>query len=85
VSSKARHIRQLHGRQHVAESQDEWMELAQKIDIIQGNDIWRTKKDCPLYESDKIQTRIDKFVSVKKIVCIHVLSETNAECMIYVI
>jgi TAG lipase/steryl ester hydrolase/phospholipase A2/LPA acyltransferase len=48
----------------VAKSQDEWMELAQQIDIIQGNDIWRTTKECALYESDKIQARIDKFVSV---------------------
>jgi hypothetical protein len=63
VSAKSRLIRELHEKQHVAESQDEWMELAQQIDIIQENDIWRMKKECALYESDKIQARIDKFVS----------------------
>ena len=67
----------------MAESQDEWMELAQQIDIIQGNDIWRTKKECALYESDKIQARIDKFVSAIIITCRpfnSYFSETYAEC-----
>ena len=70
----------------MAKSQDEWMELAQKIDIIQGNNLWRTKKDCPLYESDKIQARIDKFVSVKIIICVVTCySEINAKCMFHII
>ena len=70
VSAKSRLVRELHEKQHVAESQDEWMELAQQIDIIQGNDIWRTKKECALYESGKIQARIDKFVSAIIITCL---------------
>ena len=82
MSANSRLIRELHAKQHVAESQDEWMELAQQIDIIQGHDIWRTKKECALYESDKIQARIDKFVSASILTCRPfklVFSVTHAE------
>ena len=40
------------------------MDLAEQIDNIQGNDIWRTEKKCALYEMDRIQARIDELVSV---------------------
>lgn len=40
------------------------MDLAEQIDNIQGNDIWRTEKKCALYESERIQARIDELVSV---------------------
>jgi TAG lipase/steryl ester hydrolase/phospholipase A2/LPA acyltransferase len=46
----------------MAESQDEWMDLAEQIDSIQENDIWRTEKTCALYESERIQSRIDELV-----------------------
>ena len=58
----SRLIRQLNQQQKVAESQDEWMDLAEQVDSIQGNDIWRTEKTCPLYESERIQSRIDELV-----------------------
>ena len=40
------------------------MDLAEQIDNIQGNDIWRTEKKCALYEMDRIQARIDELVSL---------------------
>ena len=62
VSTHSRLIRQLHQQQRMSESQDEWMDLAEQIDSIQGNDIWRTEKTCALYESERIQSRIDELV-----------------------
>lgn len=61
-STHSKLIRQLKEHQRSAESQDEWMDLAEQIDSIQGNDIWRTEKTCPLYESERIQSRIDELV-----------------------
>ena len=63
VSTHSRLIRQLHAQQRTSASQDEWMDLAEQIDNIQGNDIWRTEKKCALYEMDRIQARIDELVS----------------------
>ena len=40
-SSRSRLIRQLKDKQEKAETQDEWIELALKIDNVQGNDVWR--------------------------------------------
>ena len=64
VSTHSRLIRQLHTQQRTSASQDEWMDLAEQIDNIQGNDIWRTEKKCALYEMDRIQARIDELVRV---------------------
>jgi len=66
VSTHSRLIRQLHNQQCVAESQDEWMDLAEQIDNIQGNDIWRSEKKCALYESERIQARIDELVHLMR-------------------
>ncbi|KAL3767398.1 hypothetical protein ACHAW5_007658 [Stephanodiscus triporus] len=66
VSTHSRLIRQLHQQQRIAESQDEWMDLAEQIDNIQGNDIWRTEKTCALYESERIQSRIDELVHLMR-------------------
>lgn len=66
VSTHSRLIRHLHQQQRMAESQDEWMDLAEQIDNIQGNDIWRTEKTCALYESERIQSRIDELVRVNR-------------------
>jgi len=38
------------------------MDLAEQIDNIQGNDVWRTEKKCALYEDERIQARIDELV-----------------------
>ena len=70
VSTHRRLVRQLHNQQRIAESQDEWMDLAEQIDNIQGNDIWRTEKKCALYESDRIQARIDELVRLKLFPCL---------------
>ena len=42
------------------------MDLAEQIDNIQGNDVWRTEPSCPLYESDRISSRIDEFVHLMR-------------------
>lgn len=66
VSTHERLIRQLHNQQNKAESQDEWMDLAEQIDNIQGNDVWRTEKKCALYEDERIQARIDELVHLMR-------------------
>lgn len=40
-SSRSRLIRHLKEKQDRAQTQDEWIELALKIDNVQGNDVWR--------------------------------------------
>lgn len=65
-SSRSRLITQLEREQEVSQTQDEWMDLAEQIDNIQGNDLWRTEPTCPLYESDRISSRIDEFVHLMR-------------------
>ena len=38
------------------------MDLAERIDQIQGNDVWRSDPNCKLYERERISARIDEFV-----------------------
>jgi hypothetical protein len=40
-SSRSLLIRQMQQKQEKATTQDEWIELALKIDNVQGNDVWR--------------------------------------------
>jgi hypothetical protein len=65
-SSRARLIRQLCLEQSEASTQDDWMDLAERIDSIQGNDLWRSEPDCPLYEADRISARIDELVHLMR-------------------
>lgn len=65
-SSRSRLIRQLEKAQMTAETQDEWMDLAERIDNIQGNDVWRSDPECALYERDRISARIDEFVHLMR-------------------
>ena len=65
-SSRSRLIRQLQRTQETAKTQDEWMDLAERIDNIQGNDVWRSNPDCALYERDRISARIDEFVHLMR-------------------
>ena len=65
-SSRARLIRQLRLEQSEASTQDDWMDLAERIDSIQGNDLWRSEPDCPLYEADRISARIDELVHLMR-------------------
>lgn len=65
-SSRSRLIRQLQDEQANAASQDEWMDLAERIDNIQGNDVWRSDPNCPLYERERIAARIDEFVHLMR-------------------
>jgi len=66
MSSRSRLIRQLKIEQSSAETQNQWMDLAEKIDNIQENDIWRSDPDCPLYERDRISSRIDEYVHLMR-------------------
>ena len=65
-SSRARLIRQLRLDQSMAQTQDEWMDLAERIDNIQGDDVWRSELECPLYEANRISPRIDEFVHLMR-------------------
>mmetsp|Transcript_8731 Transcript_8731/g.18118 ORF Transcript_8731/g.18118 Transcript_8731/m.18118 type:complete len:883 (-) Transcript_8731:151-2799(-) len=65
-SSRTRLIRQLREEQRRAPTQDEWMDLAEKIDCIQGNDVWRSDPSCQYYERDRISARIDEYVHLMR-------------------
>jgi TAG lipase / steryl ester hydrolase / phospholipase A2 / LPA acyltransferase len=65
-SSRSRLIRHLRKQQQQARTQDEWMDLAERIDSVQGNDIWRSDPDCPLYERSRISSRIDEYVHLMR-------------------
>jgi hypothetical protein len=65
-SSRQRLIRQLAREQKNTTTQDEWMDLAERIDNIQGNDVWRSDPDCRLYERERISARIDEFVHLMR-------------------
>lgn len=65
-SSRSRLIRQLREKQDLAPTQDEWIELALKIDNVQGNDVWRSDPHCPLYERERISARVDEFVHLMR-------------------
>lgn len=65
-STRSRLIRELTRRQAKAETQDEWMGLAEQIDNIQGHDAWRSEPTCALYESDRISSRVDEFVHLMR-------------------
>ena len=66
VSSRARMLRQLTLDQHVAQTQDEYMMLAEQMDAITGNQEWRIDPDCPLYERDRIATTIDHYLHLMR-------------------
>jgi len=65
-SSRSRLIRSLQQQQDEALSQDEWMDLAERIDNIQGNDVWRSDDNSYLYEGNRISARIDEFVHLMR-------------------
>jgi len=65
-SSKQRLIRNLTKQQTHAVTQDEWMDLAERIDHIQGDDVWRSDPECQLYERERIVARIDGFVHLMR-------------------
>lgn len=65
-SSRSRLIRNLQQKQDEATTQDEWMDLAEKIDNIQGNDVWRSTNSSQLYEENRISARIDEFVHLMR-------------------
>jgi TAG lipase/steryl ester hydrolase/phospholipase A2/LPA acyltransferase len=64
--SRTRLIRQFREEQRIAPTQDEWMDLAERIDRIQQNDVWRSDPSSPLYESDRISARVDEYVHLMR-------------------
>jgi len=65
-SSRSRLIRNLQQQQDEALLQDEWMDLAERIDNVQGNDVWRSDNNSQLYERSRISARIDEFVHLMR-------------------
>ena len=65
-SSRSRLIESLQAKQKSSQTQDEWIELALKIDNVQGNDVWRSDPNCPLYERERISARVDEFVHLMR-------------------
>lgn len=66
VSSRARMLRQLTLDQNVATTQDQYMMLAEQMDVITGNQEWRMDPACPLYERDRIATTIDHYLHLMR-------------------
>lgn len=66
ISAKSRLLRSLRSAQAVAQSQDEWMDLAERMDNVQGYDTWRSDPQCALYERDRIAARIDEYVHLMR-------------------
>ncbi len=66
VSTRKRLLRKLQQQQLAVTTQDEWMELAERMDQIQGNDVWRSDPHCQLYERERISARIDEFVHLMR-------------------
>jgi TAG lipase / steryl ester hydrolase / phospholipase A2 / LPA acyltransferase len=65
-SSRNRMIAELERKQKTAETQDDWMCLAEAIDLAQGNTAWRSDPKCALYEQERITARIDEFVHLMR-------------------
>jgi TAG lipase/steryl ester hydrolase/phospholipase A2/LPA acyltransferase len=65
-SSRARLIKSLEEQQQNAVTQDEWMDLAERMDSLNGNDAWRSDPNCQLYERDRISARVDEFVHLMR-------------------
>lgn len=65
-SKKVVRLRQLRRAQRTAMTQDEWMDLAEQIDHLQGHDVWRTDPECQLYERERIASRIDEYVHLMR-------------------
>lgn len=53
-SSRNRLIAQLKRRQEATDSMDDWMTIAEAIDLAQGHTVWRSDPDCALYEKERI-------------------------------
>jgi TAG lipase/steryl ester hydrolase/phospholipase A2/LPA acyltransferase len=47
-------------------SHDEWMDLAERIDIIQGHDVWRSDPNSPYYERHRLEARSDEYIRLMR-------------------
>jgi TAG lipase/steryl ester hydrolase/phospholipase A2/LPA acyltransferase len=61
LSVKSREVRQLRCEIDSCSNQSEWQVLAERIDSLTGDDNWRAKPSCELYERDRLVARIDEF------------------------
>jgi len=63
LSKKGRNIKQLKKRMadpDDTQTFDDYVSIAEAIDRINGVDCWRREPRCELYESDRLQARIDE-------------------------
>eukprot|EP00587_Corethron_hystrix_P003415 CAMPEP_0113297802 /NCGR_PEP_ID=MMETSP0010_2-20120614/510_1 /TAXON_ID=216773 ORGANISM="Corethron hystrix, Strain 308" /NCGR_SAMPLE_ID=MMETSP0010_2 /ASSEMBLY_ACC=CAM_ASM_000155 /LENGTH=812 /DNA_ID=CAMNT_0000150747 /DNA_START=197 /DNA_END=2636 /DNA_ORIENTATION=- /assembly_acc=CAM_ASM_000155 len=60
MSSRMQEIRGLRAKHMLVNNQQEWLDIALRIDELEGNDVWRINQECQLYESDRIIARIDE-------------------------
>ncbi|CAB9518021.1 Patatin-like phospholipase domain-containing protein [Seminavis robusta] len=65
-SSRNRLIAELERQQKTVKDQDDWMCLAEAIDLAQGHTVWRSDPNCALYEKERINARIDEFVHLMR-------------------
>ncbi|CAB9522298.1 Patatin-like phospholipase domain-containing protein [Seminavis robusta] len=66
VSSRARMLRQLTLDQQSAQTQDEYMMLAEQHDALTQAQTWRMESSSPLYERDRIATTIDHYLHLMR-------------------
>jgi Domain of unknown function (DUF3336) len=65
-SSRSRMIVEMERQMRSSKTQDDWMCLAEAIDLAQGHTVWRSNPDCALYEKERINARIDEFVHLMR-------------------
>ena len=61
MSKRTKEIRRLRTKIYHASNQSEWLYLAEAIDTLENNHLWRTDPNCELYESERLTARIDEF------------------------
>jgi Domain of unknown function (DUF3336) len=66
VSRKARQIRHLQQEQGLATTQHDYMQFAEQIDAITGDQEWRIQPHCHLYESDRIIATIHHYLHLMR-------------------
>lgn len=66
VSRRARRIRHLQQEQAFAATQQDFMQLAEQVDAVTGDQEWRMDPSCHLYESDRIVATIHHYLHLMR-------------------
>jgi TAG lipase / steryl ester hydrolase / phospholipase A2 / LPA acyltransferase len=66
VSRRARRVRHLQQEQAVVTTQQDYMQLAEQIDAVTGDQEWRMNPHCHLYESDRIVSTIHHYLHLMR-------------------